>query len=583
MLSAAFSAALALLVTGVGVGFGWQPMPGDASASELVVHVEPAALERLAEGATIPLTADVPAEAGRVARVRLVVGGAPSLARREETRLKPIGEPSTIVLTQYAEPDSRYGVPAPNYGASPSAAQPLATTPTPQTFDPYTQAPPAATAASNWNVAADADASSAAATPLQRIGAEIQTAAQPLQDGVERVGDGVRQFGQNIAGRADQLRDSLGRPLQNGLLGGRSGATTTTAATTSDPGIASQWNGAPTVPATTPMTTTPPLGAPPAATTNGVADDAGSNWNGDAPTASGIGGATGMGNGTSTAPPYAGGANSGSSSATNADRWTNANDPRLSGGAGSAAPPAMGGTFGSPSGASNPGGLGASSGFGSAPGGFGNAGDPGATGTSGNMGGGGSNWGAGAGNTPALPDPPSLTNASGGFGQNGPVLGSTSGGTSTTSGAPELRSWMLGQAGNRGLEGTAATPVTATSPGLGGITPTGQASGGAAAQPGIGAAGNPGGSLLGSQSWATGQQGPATTAITGTAPGAANPAGTAAPDGRQQAAVILAWVLLFASVAGNMYLFWSYLDVRTKYRALVRKTARAVGSRFSAA
>jgi hypothetical protein len=32
-----------------------------------------------------------------------------------------------------------------------------------------------------------------------------------------------------------------------------------------------------------------------------------------------------------------------------------------------------------------------------------------------------------------------------------------------------------------------------------------------------------------------------------------------------------------------MYLFWSYLDVRQKYRSLVRKTARAVGSRFSAA
>ena len=47
--------------------------------------------------------------------------------------------------------------------------------------------------------------------------------------------------------------------------------------------------------------------------------------------------------------------------------------------------------------------------------------------------------------------------------------------------------------------------------------------------------------------------------------------------------MILAWVLLFSSVAGNVYLFWSYLDVRTKYRALVRKTARAVGSRFSAA
>jgi hypothetical protein len=42
-------------------------------------------------------------------------------------------------------------------------------------------------------------------------------------------------------------------------------------------------------------------------------------------------------------------------------------------------------------------------------------------------------------------------------------------------------------------------------------------------------------------------------------------------------------VLLTSSAAGNLYLFWSYQDVRHKYRALVRKTARAVGSRLSAA
>jgi hypothetical protein len=56
------------------------------------------------------------------------------------------------------------------------------------------------------------------------------------------------------------------------------------------------------------------------------------------------------------------------------------------------------------------------------------------------------------------------------------------------------------------------------------------------------------------------------------------------PRTRDNAIVVLAaWVLLSGSVAGNLYLFWSYLDVRQKYRALVRKTARAVGSRFSAA
>jgi hypothetical protein len=49
------------------------------------------------------------------------------------------------------------------------------------------------------------------------------------------------------------------------------------------------------------------------------------------------------------------------------------------------------------------------------------------------------------------------------------------------------------------------------------------------------------------------------------------------------AATLFAWVLLTGSAAGNLYLFWSYQDVRYKYRSLVRKSARAVGSRLSAA
>jgi hypothetical protein len=78
--------------------------------------------------------------------------------------------------------------------------------------------------------------------------------------------------------------------------------------------------------------------------------------------------------------------------------------------------------------------------------------------------------------------------------------------------------------------------------------------------------------------------------VTGTPP-AATPAGASTPtttpttpgDAGSKIAALVAWVILSGSAAGNLYLFWSYLDVRQKYRALVRKTARAVGSRFSAA
>lgn len=48
-------------------------------------------------------------------------------------------------------------------------------------------------------------------------------------------------------------------------------------------------------------------------------------------------------------------------------------------------------------------------------------------------------------------------------------------------------------------------------------------------------------------------------------------------------AVTVAWVLLFGSAAGNFYLFWSYLDVRSKYQAVIRQATRTVASRMPAA
>jgi hypothetical protein len=78
--------------------------------------------------------------------------------------------------------------------------------------------------------------------------------------------------------------------------------------------------------------------------------------------------------------------------------------------------------------------------------------------------------------------------------------------------------------------------------------------------------------------WPSGAQ-PGVTQPTDAAATSTVPAG-----GRDHTLIALvAWVLLSGSAAGNLYLFWSYLDVRQKYRAMVRKTARAVGNRFSPA
>jgi hypothetical protein len=43
--------------------------------------------------------------------------------------------------------------------------------------------------------------------------------------------------------------------------------------------------------------------------------------------------------------------------------------------------------------------------------------------------------------------------------------------------------------------------------------------------------------------------------------------------------LLLSWVLLSGSGAGNLYLFWSYLDVRTKYRDLVDEASRRISGR----
>ncbi|HEX6960451.1 MAG TPA: hypothetical protein VF175_01180, partial [Lacipirellula sp.] len=130
--------------------------------------------------------------------------------------------------------------------------------------------------------------------------------------------------------------------------------------------------------------------------------------------------------------------------------------------------------------------------------------------------------------------------------------------------SPVVRSDMLQQPADRPLDGTVAQPVATTqNPAAPPTTPAANAWGNTpqTAQP----------------TQAQAASGPASTAANG------NGGGAVQASGGNTIAVLVAWVLLSGSIAGNLYLFWSYLDVRQKYRALVRKTARAVGSRFSAA
>src|SRR5688500_17909820 len=101
------AAALILLVSGVGVAFGWQPMPDGSQQYEYVVQLEPELAETLADGRSIPIVIDVPKEVQPIGRIRVVVGREEPPRQRLVTRLKPAtgGQGSTVELAQY----NRYG------------------------------------------------------------------------------------------------------------------------------------------------------------------------------------------------------------------------------------------------------------------------------------------------------------------------------------------------------------------------------------------------------------------------------------------------------------------------------------------
>lgn len=56
-------------------------------------------------------------------------------------------------------------------------------------------------------------------------------------------------------------------------------------------------------------------------------------------------------------------------------------------------------------------------------------------------------------------------------------------------------------------------------------------------------------------------------------PSSSNPNAQAFP-------LVVAWVLLFGSGGGNVYMLWNYLDIRSKYRDLVRSAGRKLGRRY---
>jgi hypothetical protein len=532
--SAMDAAALLLLVSGVGVGFGWQPMPDGAPQYEYIVQVEPELLETMANGQAIPIVADVPEHVRPVGRIRIVVGRGEPPRQQLVTQLKPpVAAPAPtasggVELAQYGQPASAYQPQAPGdryaSGVQPAAGgewnaeNPAAASaddgilPTRQQLFDGTELGDAAQR--TWNNGVET--AEAAAGAVERLGDGLKQAAQPLReglaDGVGRVDQRVRNAAGNLGDRTKELFNDLEKPF---------------AAATGGPAGNAQWNGAGATPADNrgaqdeawnaeETAAAPPSAAGPRYTGVGssaaapaATDPSGqAEWNGGAGTAP-------------TADPRAAAAGA----ARPNDPFATSDDPRFRSPANAAAS--------DPKTPITPG-----------------AGDPASAppfaGTA-------DSWGP-KGSAVLPPREGQTLSDRVAASQDKPAA---SGESAASGNSPEVREPMLKQPGNRPLEGVdpreqqpadlshlaGASPAAAT-------TPTSTTANGAAGQ-----------------GWETGQAKPA-----------------AAKGSRENAAVVIAaWVLLTGSVAGNLYLFWSYLDVRQKYRSLVRKTARAVGSRFSAA
>ncbi len=98
------SAVLIFWASVVGVVYGWQPMPDGSQSYEYIVQLDPELVTNLATGRSIPVTADIPPELGPIGRIRIVVGREDLPRQRLTTQFKPW--PKTPVRSEKLTRDS---------------------------------------------------------------------------------------------------------------------------------------------------------------------------------------------------------------------------------------------------------------------------------------------------------------------------------------------------------------------------------------------------------------------------------------------------------------------------------------------
>ncbi len=600
------------------VGFGWQPMPDGSERYEYIVQVDEELAATLASGKSIPIVGEVPDDIRPIGRVRVVIGDGAPPRERMVTRLKPVvaatmakpelaAEESIVVRGQNAVGSTAYNpyseVPQQLSQQATAAANAVSnaateawnsgSTPAPSSQALFDNAVASGTQAWNDNVAGPAT------TAVNNAAQNLQTQlGNSVQQGFNNASNQLQQNAQNAAASLGERTSSVIDQLRNPQA-------RQPAATSRD--VRNQ--AAPLAAVAPPATGSAMNGAPPAVYGD---SQAANNWNQDplptstplqsnvqAPAPSATNGNTW--NNTATAPfpaaaPLAnqgtnGFGNTGNGGTQPTTQFSQQQQQQPSNGAPAAnewntdnfaagQPPTngMGGvnnTATNNTATSNPwqgvadprvpatttGSTSSTPGTGVLP----PQGDL-ANGQTRPFGGVGSQW-SGDSPIPSAPPLASETNLAG--------AGSTLSPSNT--GAPAISVGMMNQNPNRPLDELAGATGTGTG------TPATHASTGQTTPP----------ATMNRDIFNTtrpNQQTNGQLAGPGQTPNqpsanAANTATTGSPAGGRDNAFIalVAWVMLFGSAFGNLYLFWSYLDVRQKYRSLVRKTARAVGSRFSAA
>ncbi len=179
------SAALFLLASSMGVLFGWQPMPDGSPRYEYVVQLDPELLAALEAGESIPISSDIPEDIGPIGRIRIVVGREPLPRTRLTTALKPIFKKGRegLLETQHrvapVEPNATGSTPSGRYnGASPQTILPPSDT---NPGNPSAILPPQET---------------------QGLAGSLRGASQTLGNQLRNVGESVRTDAQQMFGRA---------------------------------------------------------------------------------------------------------------------------------------------------------------------------------------------------------------------------------------------------------------------------------------------------------------------------------------------------------------------------------------------